>query len=46
VEDDGDGVGVRPQVAQLVVAVAVVGVDRDQADLDGGEGGLEVLGEL
>jgi hypothetical protein len=46
VEDDGDGVGVRPQVAQLVVAVAVVRVDRDEADLDGGEGGLQVLGAV
>ena len=46
VEDDGDGVGVLPQVAQLVVAVAVVGVDGHQADLHGGEGGLEVLGRV
>jgi hypothetical protein len=46
VEDDGDGVGVLPQVAQLVVAVAVVRVDRDEADLDGGEGGLQVLGRV
>ena len=46
VEDDGHGVGVVPQVAQLVVAVAVVGVDGDQADLDGGEGGLQVLGRV
>ena len=46
VEDHGDGVGVLPQVAQLVVAVAVVGVDRDQADLDRGEGGLQILGRV
>ena len=36
VEDHGDGVGVVPQVGQLVIGVAVVGVDRDEAGLDGG----------
>ena len=46
VEHHGDGVGVLPQVAQLVVAVAVVGVDRDEPDLDRGEGGLQVLGRV
>ena len=46
VEHDRHGVGVLPQVAQLVVAVAVVGVDGDEADLHGGEGGLEVLGRV
>ncbi len=46
VEDDGDGVGVLPQVAQLVVAIAIVRVDRDQPDLDRGEGGLQVLGRV
>ena len=46
VEDHGDGVGVLPQVAQLVVAVAVVGVDRDEPDLDRREGGLQILGRV
>ena len=46
VEDDRHRVGVLPQVAQLVVAVAVVGVDGDQANLHGGEGGLDVLGRV
>ena len=46
VEDHGHRVGVVPQVAQLVVAVAVVGVDRDQADFHRGEGALQVLGAV
>ena len=46
VEHHGDGVGVLPQVAQLVVAVAVVGVDRDKPDLDRSEGGLQILGRV
>ena len=43
VEDDRHRVGVLPQVDELVVGVPVVGVDRHQADLEAGEGGLEVL---
>ncbi len=43
VEDHGHRVGVLPQVHQLVVGVAVVGVDGDHADLVGGVGGLQVL---
>ena len=43
VEDDGDDVGVVPQVAQLVGGVAVVRVDHGQAGLEGGEHRLEVL---
>jgi hypothetical protein len=42
-EDDGDGVGVVPQVEQLVLGVAVVRVDGDEARLPGGEHRLEVL---
>jgi hypothetical protein len=44
VEDHGAGVGVGPQVEQLVGGVAVVGVDRGQPELERGEHGLEVLG--
>ena len=43
VEDDGDGVGVVPQVGELVVGVAVVGVDRHEAGLEHAEHALEVL---
>ena len=43
VEHDPHRVGVVPQVAELVVAVAVVGVDRHQADFHCGVGGLDVL---
>ena len=43
VEDDGDGVGVVPEVRQLVVGVPVVGVDRHQPGLPGGRAGLHVL---
>ena len=46
VEYNGDGIGVLPQVDQLVVGVAVVGVDRDQADLVGGVAGLQVVGAV
>ena len=46
VEHDGDRVGVVPQVDELVVGVAVVGVDRDEAGLEGGEHRLEVLGAV
>ena len=46
VEDHGHGIGVLPQVDQLVIGVAVVGVDGDQADLVGGEAGLQVLGAV
>ena len=46
VEDHGHGVGVLPQVDEFVVGVAVVGVDRDEAALVGGEGRLEVLGAV
>ena len=37
VEHDGRGVGVVPQVDELVVAVAVVGVDRHHRRLEAGE---------
>ena len=45
-ENDCHRVGVLPQIAQLVVAVAIVGVDGDEADLERGEGGLDVLGRV
>ena len=43
VEDDGDDVGVVPQVGQLVGRVAVVGVDHGEPGLERGEHRLEVL---
>ena len=43
VEHDGGGVGVVPEVHQLVGGVAVVGVDDGEARLEGGEDRLEVL---
>ena len=46
VEDHRHRVGVVPQVGQLVLAVAVVGVDRDQCRLQRAEHGLEVLGAV
>ena len=46
VEDDRHRVGVLPEVTELVVGVAVVGVDRDQPDLEGGEERLQVLGAV
>ncbi len=46
VENDGHRVGIVPEVAQLVVSVAVVGVHRYQSDLHGGERSLEVLGTV
>ena len=46
VEDDGHRVGVVPEVDELVVAVAVVRVDRHERDLERGEHRLEVLGAV
>ena len=46
VEDHRHRVGVLPQVGELVVGVPVVGVDGDQADLEDGEGRLQVLGAV
>ncbi len=46
VEDDRHGVGVVPQVDELVVGVAVIGVDRHQAGLQDAEGRLHVLGAV
>ena len=43
VEYDRGRVGVRPEECELLVAVAVVRVDRHQARLQGREDGLEVL---
>ena len=43
VDDHDLGIGVVEQLAQLVVAVAVVDVDVDGVELDRGEEGLEVL---
>ena len=45
-EHDRDGVGVVPEVDELGVGVAVVRVDGDEAGLEGGEDGLEVLGAV
>ena len=46
VEHDARGVGVVPQVVELVVAVAVVGVHRHHARLQDPECRLEVLGAV
>ena len=46
VEDDGDDVGVVPQVDELVGGVAVVGVDGRQPGLERAERRLEVLGRV
>jgi hypothetical protein len=46
VEHDGHAVGVVPQVDELVVLVAVVGVDRDKAGLERREHRLDVLGAV
>ena len=45
-EDDRHRIGVAPQVAELVIAVAVVRVDGNQPDLDGGEAGLQIFGAV
>ena len=42
-EDDCLGVGVVEEIEQLLGLVAVVGVDRGQARLEGGIVGLQVL---
>jgi hypothetical protein len=44
VEDDGYRIRVGPQVTELVVSVAVVGVDRYQSDFHGGVARLQILG--
>ena len=46
VHEHPDHVGVVEQVAQLVLDVAVVDVDRDGPELEGGEHRLEVLGAV
>ena len=46
VEDDGHAVGVVPQVGELVGAVAVVGVDRDQTGVQRAHRHDEVLGAV
>ena len=46
VEDDGDDVGVVPQVDELVGGVAVVGVDDRQPGLERAERRLQVLGRV
>ena len=46
VEDHDASVGVVKEIGQLVVAVAVVGVDRDVTGGHGGGEGQEVLGAV
>ena len=46
VEHDRHRVGVVPEIRELVVAVAVVRVDRHEPDLHGAERGLDVLGAV
>ena len=46
VEDHGLDVGVAPEVDELGVDVAVVGVDRHERGLEAGEERLEVLGAV